>query len=71
MARQPAGGTAGVHMSPVVDTRKLQLPFDVQLGLLDPVVTPVVQYGCKNCCYEGCLRVLEQLHLQFFEIIVC
>ena len=50
--------------------RKLIDLIDVQLELFDAVVTPVVLYGSEIWCYEGC-EILEKLHLQFCEIILC
>ena len=54
----------------ITHTKKLHLPIDVQLELVDAVVTLVVLYVSKIWCYEGC-DILEQLHLQFGTIILC
>ena len=38
----------------ITKARKLHLPIDVELELLDAVVTPLVLYGSEIWCYEGC-----------------
>ena len=52
----------------ITKAKNLHLPIDVQL--FDAVVTSVVLYGSEIWCYEGC-EILEKLHLQFCDIILC
>jgi len=51
------------------NSRRLQLPIDVQFDLFDKTVVPVLLYGCEIWGYEN-TDILESLHLKFCKYVL-
>ena len=50
--------------------KKLNLPIDMQLQMLDCMVVPILLYGSEIYGYEKS-DIIEYLFLQFYKIIMC
>ena len=46
--------------------RQLNLPLDIQLELFDPLVLPILTYGCEVWGFEN-KNLIEKLHLKYFK----
>lgn len=51
------------------NSRRLNLPVDVQFDLFDKTVTPVLLYGCEIWGFEN-TDILERLHLKFCKYVL-
>ena len=50
-------------------SRKLQLPVDIQLQMIETLVLPILMYGSEVTGFEN-HNMLERLCLQFYKIIL-
>ena len=48
--------------------KSLSLPFDIQIGLFDKTIKPILLYGCEVWGY-GNIDVIERVQLNFFKYI--
>jgi hypothetical protein len=49
--------------------RKISIPIDLQLKLLDTLILPILTYGCEVWDYEN-TDLLEKLHLHYCRNIL-
>lgn len=53
----------------ISNSRRLNLPVDIQLKLFDALVSPILQYGCEVWSNENC-DLLEKVHLRFCKYVL-
>ncbi len=53
----------------IVKYRQLNLPIDLQLGLFDAILLPVITYGCEVWGYKV-LKAIQVVHLTFLKHIL-
>ena len=50
-------------------SRRLCLPLDIQMQLVDALVVPILLYGCEVWGFQN-MDIVERIHLEFINLVL-